>query len=218
VTPWLLAAAAGAAVVLVAPPAFSVPAGLRAPGGGRRPWSSRRSAAARRAAELEWLDGLSAELGAGSDPAAALAAVPGSAPVCPRALAAARGGGDVGRALVSDGERSPTVRAAAACWEVAAASGAGLAASLSVLADAARETERVRSELEAGLAEPRATAWVLACLPAVGIALGAALGAAPLSWLVGTSVGRLALAGGLVLEAVGVAWSWRIAASLEASL
>ena len=217
-TAWLLAAAAAAAVALLAPSAVPVPTGLRTSGGARRPWPSRRSAAARRTAELEWLDALSAELGAGSDPAAALVAVPGSVPVCPHALAAARGGGDVGRALVSDGERSSTVRAAAACWEVAAASGAGLAASLSVLADSARETERVRSELEAGLAEPRATAWVLACLPAVGVALGAALGAAPLAWLVGTTVGRLALAGGLALEAVGVAWSWRIAASLEESL
>lgn len=181
----------------------------------RRPTAE---AARRRAAELDWLDALAAELAAGGDPVWALARVPASAAVVPRAAAAAAAGADVVPALRGDATRSPTIAAVAACWEVAAETGAGLAASLAVLADAGRETERVRGELEAGLAEPRATAVVLACLPAVGLALGAMLGAEPLPWLVGTAPGRAVLAGGLALEVVGVAWSWRIARSLERSL
>jgi tight adherence protein B len=101
---------------------------------------------------------------------------------------------------------------------VAQGSGTGLAASHATLADAARETERVRGELRAGLAEPRATALVLAALPVLGLILGTALGADPLHWLLGSAPGRLVLVAGLALEAVGTWWSWRITAALEAAL
>ncbi len=173
---------------------------------------------ARRAAELEWVEALGAEVRAGRDPSSALVAASSSVPVCPRALAAARGGGSVVAALRLDGARSDLVRGVAACWEVAEGSGAGLAASLATLADAARETERVRRELQAGLAEPRATAVVLTALPLVGLALGSMLGADPLRWLLGSSAGLLVLGAGLVLEAAGAAWVWRITSSLESDL
>jgi tight adherence protein B len=133
-------------------------------------------------------------------------------------VAAARAGADVGPALLADGARSETLRGVAACWEVASGSGAGLGASLTVLADAARETERVRRELQAGLAEPRATAVVLAMLPGLGLLLGSMLGADPLHWLLGSRLGPVVLVAGLALEAVGAWWAWRIAASLEAQL
>lgn len=215
-SPWVFGVLAALAIVLLDPPSAGRSVrGWALPGPWRLP---RASAAARRAAELEWLDALAAELAAGSDPASSLAAVPGSAAVCPHALGAARSGVDVSRALVVDGERSPVVRSAAACWEVAAGSGAGLAASLSVLADAARDDERVRAELAAGVAEPRATALVLACLPVVGLALGAGLGAQPLTWLVGSPPGLVVLVAGLLLEAAGALWAWRIATSLESAL
>jgi tight adherence protein B len=172
----------------------------------------------RRAAEIEWLDVLAAELAAGADPVASLIGVATSASVCPRAVAAARAGADVVAAMRAGAGRSATVRAAAACWAVASGSGAGLAASLVVLADSARENERVRAELEAGLAEPRATAVVLALLPVLGLGLGSVLGAEPLSWLCGTGAGRAVLAAGFVLECLGAWWAWRIATSLEAGL
>lgn len=216
-SPWVVGVLAAAAVLLVRPPwAFGAGA-VRTPSA-RLPRPLGRRRAARRTEELEWLDALAAELAAGSDPSGALAAVPASATVCPRALAAARTGGDVARGLAVDGARSPTVRSTAACWEVASGSGAGLAASLAVLADAARDDEKVRAELHAGVAEPRATALVLACLPVLGLALGAGLGAQPLAWLVGTGPGRIVLTAGLVLEVVGAVWAWRIAASLEESV
>jgi len=216
-SPWVLGVLAAAFVVLLRPP-MAAPAarrGWRLAAPARR---GRRAAAARRTAEFEWLDALTAELVAGSDPASALASVVASESVCPHAMAAARTGGDVARALVADGAASPALRSAASCWEVAAGSGAGLAASLAVLADAARDDERVRAELEAGVAEPRATALVLALLPVVGIALGAGLGAQPLAWLLGAPLGRVVLLVGLALEAVGAVWAWRIATSLEDGL
>lgn len=215
-SPWVIGAAAAMVVLLLRP--IGTGARVRSLPGLPQVRGARRAAAERRRAEVEWLDALAAELGAGRDPAASLVAVGGSASVCPGALAAARTGGDVARALLADGERSPTMRATAACWEVAAGSGAGLAASLAVLADSAREDERVRAELEAGVAEPRATALVLACLPAVGMALGAGLGAQPLAWLLGAPLGRAVLAAGLLLEAAGAAWAWRITTSLEEGL
>ena len=214
-SPFAVALLAAAAALLAWPPDVAVTG---------RSWAvlpRRRDARRRRNAEQEWLDSLVAELSSGRDPGAALVAV---APlgdglqVCPHATAAARGGADVVVALRVDGERSDTVRAVAACWDVAASTGAGLAASLTVLADAVRENERVRDELAAGLAEPRATAVVLACLPVLGLVLGSMLGAEPLQWLTGSRAGWAVLAAGLSLEAFGCLWSWRIARGLEAAL
>ena len=101
---------------------------------------------------------------------------------------------------------------------MAQGSGAGLAAALLSLADSARAAERVRRELHAGLAEPRATAVVLAGLPLLGLVMGTALGADPLAWLLGTVAGRAVLALGVLLEVVGAWWAWRIAVRLESQL
>jgi tight adherence protein B len=167
--------------------------------------------------ELLWVETLVVELGGGRDPASALVAASAAAAVCPEAVAVARTGGDVAAALRTSAG-TPLARGVAACWEVAQGSGTGLATSLATLADAARETERVRAELRTGLAEPRATAVVLAALPLLGLLLGTALGADPVQWLLGSAPGRLVLLAGLALEAVGAWWSWRITVSLEAAL
>ena len=208
----LLPLLAVAAALLLWPPRITVPAALV----GR---VSRLRMPAWRAEpdELAWVEALVAELSGGRDPASALVAASRATSTSPEAVAAARTGGDVVAALRASA-RSPLTRGVAACWEVAQGSGTGLAASLATLADAARETERVRSELRTGLAEPRATALVLAALPALGLLLGSALGADPVHWLVGTLPGRFVLAAGLALEAVGAWWSWRITVSLEAAL
>lgn len=203
---------AGLAVAVARPPSYAAPRALR--------WRPvRDDLAARRARELEWLEALVTEVRAGADPASALVASSRSVPgVVPRAFAAARGAGDVAGALRLDGERAPLVRAVAACWDVASGTGAGLAASLATLSDAGRENERLHRELRAGLAEPRATALVLAALPLVGLGLGSLLGADPLRWLVGSAVGLVVLASGLGLEALGAWWAWRIATSCEQGL
>lgn len=212
----LLAAAAAGVVLVLWPPRL---AGVGLPEVRGPAWRPGR-AAARRAAELEWVESVVAELRAGADPAGALVAAEAAAPhpVARRAAIAVRSGGDVADALTDDAAGSPLMRGVAACWTVAEGSGAGLAAALLSLADSSRAAERVRRELHAGLAEPRATALVLAALPFVGLAMGVALGADPLAWLLGPTPGHAVLALGLGLEAVGAWWAWSIASRLEEQL
>lgn len=140
--------------------------------------------------------------------------------VAPHAVAAARWGGDVPEALRVDAEIDQVHlwRSVAACWEVSHTSGAGLAAALVRLTTAARSAEEVRVQLQAHLAGPRATARMLALLPLIGILLGISLGGDPLGWLMGTTMGRLCLIGGLLLTGLGVWWVHRIAASVERGL
>jgi len=213
----LVAAAAALGLVLVLLPPRPMRRGRALPG-----WRPPRPGAesSRRRAELEWVEALAAETRAGRDPVAALVAATSSVelPVLVPAAAAAASGADAPVALRAVEPASELVLAVAACWDVAQGSGAGLAASLTALADSARESERVRSDLRAGTAEPRATALVLAALPVVGLLLGGALGADPWSWLLGTTAGLLVLLAGLALEVVGGLWSWRIVRALEAEL
>ena len=68
------------------------------------------------------------------------------------------------------------------------------------------------------LAGPRATARMLSGLPLIGIALGMLLGADPVGFLLGSPVGLGCLVTGVVLTAVGMWWTNRIAARVEAQL
>jgi tight adherence protein B len=67
----------------------------------------------------------------------------------------------------------------------------------------------------AALAGPRSTGTLLAVLPLLGIGLGAGMGAHPITVLLGQPRGQLALAVGVVLEALGVRWTSRIIAAAE---
>lgn len=217
-----LAAFAAVLALLLWHPPRSLPRLVRAwspPSALRRRRRPARSAA-RRAAELEWVDAVTAEIRAGRDPVTAVRAAGTSTAldVCPRATSAAAGGGDVAAALRTDGEHSDLLRGVAACWEVAQGSGAGLTASLGALSDSARESERIRRDLRVGMAEPRATALVLAGLPVLGLGLGVVLGADPLAWLLGAGPGTVVLTAGIALELLGAWWAWRIAVRLEADL
>jgi len=208
------------ALVLLWPPDLALPQVIHRRLQAASCWfdSHRPRSKMRRAAEREWVEALIAELLAGRDPVSGLVAVSASsrATVSQAAIVAARTGGDIGSAL--RGERSELIRGVGACWEVASGSGAGLVASLSALANSARESERIRREIGISLAEPRATALVLAALPAIGLALGAMLGVEPGRWLLATPAGRVALGLALVLELLGILWAWRIAASVESDL
>ncbi len=177
--------------------------------------ASRRRRGRDRAATIEALGALAAELAAGQPPATALVRAAGEPPVWPHATAAVRMGGEVPAALRLDGTGRPALRQLAACWQVAAQTGSGLASSVDQLARSSRRAEQVRGELEAQLAAPRATARLLAGLPLVGVAFGVLLGADPLGWLLGSAAGRLCLAGGVALTVAGAWWTGRIAARVE---
>ncbi|NEA35618.1 type II secretion system F family protein [Streptomyces sp. SID13031] len=168
-----------------------------------------RTAAARRAAVIEACDVLAAELSAGRPPATALE---GAATVCPDlevASAAAKLGGDVPALLelIAESPGAEGLRALAAAWRVADESGAAFALITERLADSLRADETIRRQITASIAGTRATARLLAVLPAFGTALGYAIGADPLAFLTKTPPGWLCLALGLTLSTLGLHWT-----------
>ncbi|MER7405458.1 type II secretion system F family protein [Streptomyces sp. NPDC000070] len=132
-------------------------------------------------------------------------------------LAAARFGGDVPDALATAARQpgAEGLRGLAACWRVAVDQGAGLAAGLDRLAAALRAERDQRSDLRAQLAGARATAVLLAGLPALGLLIGTALGADPLHVLLHTTAGLGCLVAGGALEGLGLWWVLRIVRSAE---
>ncbi|SOR80119.1 Flp pilus assembly protein TadB [Streptomyces chartreusis NRRL 3882] len=132
-------------------------------------------------------------------------------------LAAARFGGDVPDALATAARQpgAEGLRGLAACWRVAVDQGAGLAAGLDRLAAALRAERDQRSDLRAQLAGARATAVLLAGLPALGLLIGTALGADPLHVLLHTAPGLGCLVAGGVLEGLGLWWVQRIVRGAE---
>jgi tight adherence protein B len=87
--------------------------------------------------------------------------------------------------------------------------GCSLASVAGAVEDDLRARLRHRSELRSATAAPRASAWLLAGLPIVGLAMGAGIGADPWGVLTGTGVGQVLLVAGVALEAAGLAWSGR---------
>jgi len=134
-------------------------------------------------------------------------------------LAAARFGGDVPGALAAAAREAGAegLLGLAACWRVAVDQGAGLAAGLDRLEGALRAERDQRADLRAQLAGARSTAVMLAGLPALGLALGAALGADPLRVLLHTGAGLGCLLVGGLLEALGMWWAMRIVRGAEAA-
>ncbi|MEU6811059.1 type II secretion system F family protein [Streptomyces sp. NPDC046831] len=134
-------------------------------------------------------------------------------------LAAARFGGDVPGALAA-AARQPGAEGLlglAACWRVAVDQGAGLAAGLDRLEAALRAERDQRADLRAQLAGARATAVMLAGLPALGLLLGTAMGADPLRVLLHTGAGLGCLVVGGVLEGAGLWWALAVVRRAEAA-
>lgn len=93
---------------------------------------------------------------------------------------------------------------------VADQTGAPLAELLERAAADARAADRIRAVAAAQAAGAQATAWLLAALPAGGIALGYAIGADPLHVLLHTPLGAGCTAGAIVLQVAGLAWADRL--------
>ena len=177
--------------------------------------ASRRRRAVQRMHVVRALATLAAELEAGQPPREALRQAAGDPPAWPRALASLRFDGDVAAALEADADDRPVLAHLAACWRIATDTGTGLAAAVARLAESARTAEDARVDLEGQLAGPRATARLLALLPAVGIGFGVLLGSDPLGWLLTEPLGRICLGLGVLLTSAGAWWTGRIAASVE---
>lgn len=185
----------------------------------RRGWAD-RLAAARRQAVMELCAGMAAELRAGRTPGEALRAAAESQhsrQLVGPAIAGMQVGGDVAAALVAS-SRLPgalALRRVAACWSVAADSGAGLAAGVERLAESLRVEESVRREMAAQIAGPRMTARMLAALPVLPLAMASSVGGRPLEVLLHTPWGHVCLAVGGAFIVAGLLWSERLVRSAE---
>ncbi|AXE87630.1 type II secretion system F family protein [Streptomyces sp. Go-475] len=189
----------------------------------RRAARARRDRERRADAVIALCGALAGEVRAGRQPGEALLRAArdcgGLADARATVLAAARFGGDVPDALATAARQpgAEGLRGLAACWRVAVDQGAGLAAGLDRLAAALRAERDQRCDLRAQLAGARATAVMLAGLPALGLLIGGALGADPLHALLHTPAGLGCLVAGGVLEGLGVWWVLRIVRGAEAA-
>ncbi|PXY34292.1 hypothetical protein BAY59_01730 [Prauserella coralliicola] len=155
------------------------------------------------------------DLRAGAHPAtAAEAAAADADPVTAKALravaASARLGGDLDGALLARSASSPggdVLAQLARTWSLAREHGLPLATVLDAVQRDVDAKVRLANQVDARMAGPRASAGILAMLPAAGILLGEAMGARPLHVLGTTSAGQLLLVLGSALVLAGVCWS-----------
>lgn len=165
----------------------------------------------------EALRSLVASLRAGAHPATAAEAAAADAQpptdATMRAIAAAaRLDGDMSRAL--DTVRAPALTSAltrvSTAWQLAQRHGLPLADVLDAVRRDLEQRARFARQVLARMAGPKASALVLSVLPALGIALGEAMGARPVQLLTSTGLGQLLLLTGVTLLCAGVVWSGRI--------
>lgn len=168
------------------------------------------------------LDVLVGELRIGAHPVSAFGTAAGE--VCGpvgdgmRAVAArARLGADVAAGLDEVAANSPLPRhweGLAVCWRLAHTHGLSIATLMRTAQRDIVERERFSARVSAAMAGPRATATVLAGLPAAGIGLGQLIGAEPLAFLLAPGAGGWLLIIGVLLACAGLLWSGRITAGV----
>lgn len=98
----------------------------------------------------------------------------------------------------------------AVCWQLAQTRGLAIATLMKAAQGDIVERERFAARVHAGMAGARATAAVLAGLPAIGIALGQLIGANPVDFLTRGGAGGWLLVIGVMLACGGLLWSDRI--------
>lgn len=218
----LLAVAAGAGMVVVLGlPGVLLTASVALVVGGVA-WlhtsaRQRRHVAAARRRTIEACDALVAELRAGQPASQAVGRAAEHHPVLVPASHACGLGADVAAALrqvgtAGGGDGMSTV---AAAWQVAETSGSGLVPALERVAQGLRADDATRAEVAAALEPARATARLLAVLPAFGLLLGAGLGGDPLGLLLGTPGGNALLLAGVALALAGTVWVERLTGRAE---
>lgn len=196
-------------------PAVAISAGLLCVAGycHRRVSSRGKAEIAGAKGMAEAIHAMVAELRRGAP--AALAAESAAADVSGRAAAAmrmlagsARLGGDL---LAGDpGSHGPDHAGLAKAWSLSRRHGLPLADLLDAVRRDILASARFAARIDATMSGPRASAVVLATLPALGLLLGEAVGAAPIHVLTGTSAGRSLLVVGALFILAGVAWSARL--------
>ncbi|HZD98731.1 MAG TPA: hypothetical protein VE132_11310 [Micromonosporaceae bacterium] len=146
------------------------------------------------AAALAAIGAVAADLRAGADPVVSLARVqPALRPVAADSLS----------------------RRVGAALRVADDTGAPLADLLDRLETDGRTLARARASASAQASGAQATAWLLAALPAAGIALGTGVGADPVHVLLRTPLGAACAGGAMTFQMAGLAWTHRLANSIK---
>lgn len=131
-----------------------------------------------------------------------------------RAVCSRRAGGmELAHAVAAGGG---AWRDAASAWQVAATVGAPLARTLRSVADALREAEQTRDDVRVALAEPAATARLVAWLPLVAVALALVLGF-DLAGTLTHPVGAVCLVAGALLMLAARLWTRRLVARAQPS-
>lgn len=183
----------------------------------RRRRRSRRGAEEGRALEAG-LDVLVGELRVGAHPIRAFDVAAdetdGPVSVALRAVAArARMGADVAaglRAAAGSSALPAHWERLAVCWQLASDHGLAIATLMRAAQRDIVERQRFSARVTSELAGARATAVILAGLPAVGLLLGQLIGARPLDFLFSQRVGGWLLVVGVALVCGGLLWSDRI--------
>ena len=178
--------------------------------------TARQTRHRRRAAVREVCDVVAAEVRAGHSPTRALEAASGVLAELAPVAAVSRLGGDVPAALRAvDAPGAEALSRLAVAWQLAADTGAGLAAVVDRVGAGLRADEELRAEVVAQLAGPRASARMLAALPLLGLALGFGAGSDPIPFLFATPYGLACLALGAALAGAGLVWVERLARTAE---
>jgi tight adherence protein B len=183
----------------------------------------RRAQAARLVSEAKLLEAcelLAADLRAGLTPEAALARAALDWAELSAVAAAAELGADVPTALreLASSPGCADLRLVAGSWHVAQQSGSALAVGMTRVAVRLRQARASRAVVRSELASARATARLLAVLPAFSWLMGAGTGGNPVRFLLGSPWGFACLLLGLALDLLGLWWIDRIAASIDGAL
>ncbi len=122
-------------------------------------------------------------------------------------------GADVAAGLRTEARYSPSPGhwdRLAVCWQLAQTHGLAIATLMHAAQRDIAERERFRGRVDAGMAGARATAAILAGLPLLGVLLGHAIGARPLSFLLSGGAGGWLLVVGTTFVCCGLLWTDRI--------
>lgn len=182
---------------------------------------SRRGEGAAMAAALDVLIG---ELSVGAHPVSAFAAAgaESSGPVgcgLHAVSTRARMGADVAEGIRALAETSAVPaywERLAVFWDLAAEHGLPMAVLMRAAHRDIVDRQRFADRMHASLAGARATAVILASLPAVGVLLGQLVGADPVGFLFGGGMGGALLVVGVTLICAGVLWADHIVDRLAA--
>lgn len=215
VAPMLVVAVA--AVALAGPPALATACAVVAAATEmrRRRWARDRRQRADARAMAAALDILIGELRVGAHPLRALAVAAaesdGEVGLALRAVAArAHLGADVPAGIRSIGADSSLPvywDRLAVFWQLAADHGLAMSTLMGAAHRDILDRQRFAERMRAALAGARATAVILALLPALGVLLGQIVGAHPLRFLLGGGPGGVLLVLGVGLVCAGMVWA-----------